>query len=229
MLLDSRVVGCTVFCHHGHSDQQPARRAFPSCRAPWWRERVLLRQQGCTNMTSHLSRPVFAGSIVAGALAMFVSTAGGAATGGAVGTTTAAPVAALAQLNCPNLSRTTVKSYVSAVGQNTTSTTPVTLATSRVNFTLPSTGCVIIEFSGQGWAPGASHVMFVQAVLDGTTVSPQGEIQFVAESGNSSDAHAYHFHFANVPAGLHNVRMQFRSNTSTAVFMNDFTMIVRYP
>jgi hypothetical protein len=174
MLLDSRVVGCTVFCHHGHSDQQPARRAFPSCRAPWWRERVLLRQQGCTNMTSHLSRPVFAGSIVAGALAMFVSTAGGAATGGGRRNYHCCTCSGL---SATYLSRTTVKSYVSAVGQNTTSTTPVTLATSRVNFTLPSTGCVIIEFSGQGWAPGASHVMFVQAVLDGTTVSPQGEIQ----------------------------------------------------
>jgi hypothetical protein len=86
-----------------------------------------------------------------------------------------------------------------------------------------------VDFSAQSFAPGAGTLLFVRAVRDGAIQSVDGNIQFNAESGTLSEAHAYNFLFTNVPPGAHTVKMQIRSRINgDSVAVNNFNMTVHH-
>jgi len=116
-----------------------------------------------------------------------------------------------------------------STGQNTTSSTFVDVTGSEVSFNIGGNNntCVLVDFSGQVFAPGTTNnLMFVKAVLDNSITSVDGQIQLVAESNTRSDAHAYNFLFTEVPPGAHTVKMQYEASGGGQVSINDFNMVV---
>jgi hypothetical protein len=133
------------------------------------------------------------------------------------------------QTACGKLPKTEVAQ--NGVSQGTANVAFVDVAGSTVAFSVGGNGntCVLVDFSGQVFAPGAGRVMFVRAVLDNVTVSVDGDIQFQSESGTLSNAAAYNFIFPSVAPGPHSVKMQFHSNNAaTTVFINDFNARIQH-
>jgi hypothetical protein len=151
-----------------------------------------------------------------------LSTVGMAGDGQAPGS----KVGARAVSNCNGATKIDVAQ--SGVSQTTSSTAFVDVVGSSITFTTKATKCVLVDFSGQVFSPGASGLMFVQAVLDGSA-SVDGAIQFQSESNSLSNAHAYNFIFPSVSIGTHTVKMQYRTNNAAnAVTINDFDMVVNH-
>lgn len=119
----------------------------------------------------------------------------------------------------------------SSVGQSTTSNTFVDVIDSAIVFDAGGTGnsCVLVDFQAQVFAPGFARILFVQAVLDGVTVSADGVIQLQADSHFFSNTHGYNFIFPNVSPGIHTVKIQYASSQlGNPVFINDFNMVLTH-
>jgi hypothetical protein len=117
---------------------------------------------------------------------------------------------------------------------STTSTSHVNIPEASVVFTQHGAvaGCVIVNFSGMGFASGGA-LLYVRALLDSATVALPLETQFSGDddenaNGEWSRSHDYNFVFPSVLPGTHTIQMQFRSLDGKTVFMNRHTTVVQH-
>lgn len=117
------------------------------------------------------------------------------------------------------------------VSKSTTSTSFVKVPNASMNITVSGTSnsCVIISFSALTWVEG-DHAMFVQAVLDGSTIAKPGPQQFAGSDAPLSFAvvKSFDFIFPSVAPGSHTVKMQFRSNDGAVVYEHQHTLVAQY-
>jgi hypothetical protein len=119
-------------------------------------------------------------------------------------------------------------------GSSTTSSAFATIPGMSVTFSIPGTAssCMIIEYSGQAFAP-AGALINIRAVLDGVTVAGPGEVQLAGDTDENNDgkwsrSYAMQFAFPAVSPGAHTVTIQWRSFFSTSVSINKGSMVVQH-
>jgi len=117
-------------------------------------------------------------------------------------------------------------------GVTTTSTTMVDVADMSVSFTTSGSQawCATATFSAFTFASGDA-LMFVQAIMDGTTVGAPGEVQFDGDSDEDADgkwatSRAYTFVFPSVSVGAHTIKVQFRSYDGKSVAIHKRSLVV---
>jgi hypothetical protein len=129
--------------------------------------------------------------------------------------------------NCGVLSQ--VNTVHSTNSQTGTSDRFAPVAGSLVRFTVGGvvSGCVIVSFSAQAYAP-LGRLIWVRAVLDNAP-SVDGQIAFAAEDGAFAQAHSYSFLFPSVTPGAHRIFLQYRSQVDgEAVNIDTFAVEVRH-
>lgn len=126
-----------------------------------------------------------------------------------------------AQQSCTKLERTHISGSV--VNFTTTSVVLVPLPGSDVNFDTLRVGCVEVDLNAQVFSPGTGNLLLARATLDGVP-SVDGEVQLQSDSFVFSNTHGYQFSFVNVPVGNHDVQIQVRSGTGSAVSVNKHTV-----
>lgn len=154
------------------------------------------------------------------------SIAGAAGTGGAGSNGPVAEASSGYQGKCV-LPKT---AYRTSATQQTTSSSSYSVlpgAGTKITQGGQKKGCVIVEFTGYGYAPD-SGLMFVEATVGGQECSP-GPAQFVAESGTFSDAHSMKWVCPKVAPGKHKIKIRWRSgNDEEEIFMTASTTTVYY-
>ncbi len=142
--------------------------------------------------------------------------------------TTANAPAAIVTSSC---SPTKVRYMASDLdASSTTSVQFVQVPEAVVSFTQGGTGasCVLVRFSAQVFvASGAGSTGIFRAFLDNTKAALPESVQFTGNS-TSNEARSFEFIFPLVAPGNHVVRMQFRSNTGTNVFVERHNTIVQH-
>ena len=105
-----------------------------------------------------------------------------------------------------------------------TTNTPTTFASIPINVKGHVNTCVIVHLTAQAYAPGANHLLFAHALLNGAN-SVSGDIQIVGDDGGAfSDSYSYDFVFPSVAPGFYTVALQGWSLVSgNNTFINDFT------
>ena len=95
----------------------------------------------------------------------------------------------------------------------------------RFTFTSTTTGCVLVQFSGEV-VPGPNHFVFMSAKLD----NKQGPIEKVAADSNQTETRSVAFLFRGVPAGTHVVRFQWMTNNAgETVAVGDGVIWMHHP
>ncbi len=141
---------------------------------------------------------------------------------------------AVTSASCGNLSATSFKAD-NATSASTASNSFVNVPNTGVSFTQggSSSGCVIVSFSAEAFAPNGRAIL-LQARMDGSSTASPGVIQLSGdddENGNDKWArsHTFNFAFLSVAPGAHVVTIRYRSATSgKRVFLGKHTTIVQH-
>ena len=122
-----------------------------------------------------------------------------------------------------------VKYKVSTNQQSTTSTSYVDVVDSAIGVRLRDVGCIIVMFSSLAFV-NPNETMRVQVMRVPATLCEPSNGFFISSNVNmeglSSQAMNYVCH--NVPAGIHSVKVQFRSGTGGNVILGFRTVIAWY-
>jgi hypothetical protein len=124
-----------------------------------------------------------------------------------------------------------VKFKVSTLFQSTTSTSPVDVSETTLNFGQGGTSasCAIVSFSSEASA-AANEVMLVDAVLDGSTICSPGGNFFVRSNSVATDLadRAMNYVCPDVAPGKHSVKIQFRSGGGGQVALDFRTTLAHF-
>ena len=116
----------------------------------------------------------------------------------------------------------------SDASDQTSSTTWGNLTDGLVSFTSNRVGCVVVTLSGV--ATANNEIMFVRAVLDGTTTCAPSSLNsqiFVADEYPGT-AHSMTWLCANVAVGTHSIQAQYESYFGAAVTFSGHTLTVEH-
>jgi hypothetical protein len=96
-----------------------------------------------------------------------------------------------------------------------------------VQFVQRSSGCVIVTFSAESFAPDAVS-MLIRPLLDSTGRSVPLDVQFAANDPNLYTTRTAVFIFRNVAAGTHTIRMQFRASPPQRTEIGSYSLVVQH-
>ena len=117
---------------------------------------------------------------------------------------------------------------VSETEQLTRSATARNIVETALSFTQGKAGCISITFAAEVSTDAGQH-MQVKPFIDGGALEPlPNVVAFVAAENDSFRVHNMEFVVANVPAGAHNLVMQFFSTDGGQVLISQHSTIVRY-
>jgi hypothetical protein len=113
----------------------------------------------------------------------------------------------------------------------TSSTSFTTIPQMAHTFTTAASGCVIVHFAAETFAP-RGRVLDIRARLDNTTTATPSDVQLSGDDDEDEDgrwarSHAHIFVFPSVPAGTHTLRMEWRSSGG-AVTIHRRTMLMQH-
>jgi hypothetical protein len=164
-----------------------------------------------------------------------LSTAGLAGPNGRV-VDTAEPAAGrgVSSGSCTDMTAMDVKSD-SSTDASTNASSFVDVPNSWISFTQggSGSGCVVVTFTGESWAP-RGRVLQLQARLDSATTGAPGNVQLSGDDDEDGDgewsrSHAFTFVFPSVKAGPHYLVVRYRSVTSgNRVYMGKHTTVVQH-
>jgi hypothetical protein len=93
-----------------------------------------------------------------------------------------------------------------------------------------TSGCIIVNFTGEPFAPGNGDVVMLRVLVDDTTELPPGTEQFSGDDDEDFDGHwtrAQAFTWAGfVTPGSHKIQIQYKSYFGGPVAMNRHTTTV---
>jgi hypothetical protein len=118
--------------------------------------------------------------------------------------------------------------FASDASDQTSSTVWVNLTDGLVSFTSTRVGCVIATLSGT--ASANNEIMFVRAVLDGTTTCAPSSLNSQIFVGDEyiGTTHSMTWLCASVAVGAHALQMQYESYFGDAVTFSGHTLTVMH-
>lgn len=120
-------------------------------------------------------------------------------------------------------------STYSVTTTSTTSLSMVDIPAMSVRITLATTSQVIIMFSAEAWMSSPGDYMIVQALVDSSVTHPSATGNYLvltrATISNMSSC-SYTFYLNNVSAGVHTVKMQWRSYYGATASVESRTLTV---
>ena len=124
---------------------------------------------------------------------------------------------------------TPFNSTYSVTTSTTTSLSMVDIPAMSVRITLANTSQVIIIFSAEAWMSSPGDYMIVQALVDSSVTHPSATGNLLvltrATISNMSSC-SYTFYLNNVSAGVHTVKMQWRSYYGATASVESRTLTV---
>ena len=135
---------------------------------------------------------------------------------------------------CTDMTKVNYKSD-NSINKSTSSTSFVNVPNTGVSFTQggASSGCVIVTFTAEAFAPG-SRLLQIRARLDDSVTAAPGNVQLSGDDDEDGDgrwarSQAFAFIFTSVAPGSHFVRMQFRSpDVFGSVLIHKHTVVVQH-
>lgn len=144
----------------------------------------------------------------------------------------AAAPRAVVSAACTDVTKVDYKSDDS-INKSTSSANFVNVPNTGVSFSQGVSGCVIVTFTAEAFAPG-SRLLQIRARLDDSVTAAPGNVQLSGDDDEDGDgswarSHAFTFIFPSVALGSHTVRMQFRSPAVFgSVLIHKHTVVVQH-
>jgi len=116
---------------------------------------------------------------------------------------------------------------------NTTSLSFVDVPDMSVDFVAKGNdGCALVEYSASTFAD-AGNVVYVRALLDGTTVCAPDALQLSGDDDENGDgkwsrSHAFNFVCTGLIAGDHNIKIQWMGFTGGVIYVHQRSLFVHH-